>query len=165
MAEKCLTDPWYMPEISVRNAWNKAFDIAETKWLLCEQKRENFLIFMTHSNSLPKWTTFVKKVFDSMISLESFKMNAFWLNDSLTFTFYDTLSNSIPKLTTSVKKVFDLMISLESDKITAFECLTFTFRRHSEIAFKTEQLLKKKVLIWWLVYKVTKWLFFDHMTA
>ena len=124
-----------------------------------------FDFYNTFSNSIPQWTTFVIDVFDSMINLESFKMYALWLNNSLTFTFYDTLSNSIPKLTTSVKKVFDLMISLESDKITAFECLTFTFMRHSEIAFKTEQLLKKKVLIWGLVYKVTKWLFCDHMTA
>ena len=124
-----------------------------------------FDFYDTFSNSIPKWTTFVKDVFDSMINLESFKMNVFWLNDSLTFTFYDTLSNSIPKLKTSVKKVFDSMISLESDKMTALECLTLTFMRQSEIANITEQLLKKKVLIWWLVYKVTKWLFCDHMTA
>ena len=51
------------------------------------------------------------------------------------------LSNTIPKLTTSVKKVFDSMISLESDKMTALEYITFTFMRHSEIAYKTEQLL------------------------
>ena len=115
---------------------------------LWTNERTIFDFYDTFSNSKPKWRIFVKEVFDSMISLESFKMNVFWLNDSLTFTFYDTLSNSIPKLTTSVKKVFDSMISLESDKMTALECLTFTFMRNSEIAYKTEQLLKKKVLIW-----------------
>ena len=72
-------------------------------------KRTIFNFYDTFTNSIPKWTTFVKEVYDSMISLEVSK----WLNDSLTFTFYDTLSNSIP--TTSVKKVFDSMISLESD--------------------------------------------------
>ena len=99
--------------------------MAKTKWLLCEQMTAQFQIFMTHSqNSIPKWTTFVKVVFDSMISLQSDKMNAFWLNDSLNFTFYETLYNSIPKITISLKEDFDSMISLASDKMTALEYLT-----------------------------------------
>ena len=65
-----------------------------------------------------------------MFSLESDKMTALWLNDSLTFTFSVIFSNSIPNWAIFVKKVFDSMFSLESDEMTALwpnDNLTFTF--------------------------------------
>ena len=65
-----------------------------------------FTFYVTISNSIPTWTTSVKKGFDSMFSLESDEMTAFWPNDSITFTFYMTFSNSIPNWTTFVKEVF-----------------------------------------------------------
>ena len=47
-----------------------------------------FTFFVTFSNSIPNWRTFVKEVFDLMFSLESDKMTTLWPNDSLTFTIY-----------------------------------------------------------------------------
>ena len=46
-----------------------------------------FTFYVTFSNSIPNWATFVKEVFDSMFSLESDKMTALRPNDSVTFTF------------------------------------------------------------------------------
>ena len=65
-----------------------------------------------------------------MFSLESDKMTALWLNDSLTFTFSVIFFNSIPNWAIFVKEVFDSMFSLESDEMTALwpnDILNFTF--------------------------------------
>ena len=73
-----------------------------------------------------------KKFFDSMFSLENYRMTAFWPKYSLTLTFYVTFSNSIPNWTTFVKEVFDSLFSLESDETTALwpnDSVTFTFYR------------------------------------
>ena len=58
-------------------------------------------------------------VFDSMFSLESDEMTAFWPHDNLTSAFYVTFSNSIPNWTTFEEKNSDLMLSSESDEMTA----------------------------------------------
>ena len=60
----------------------------------------------TISNRIPNRATFVKEVFDSMLSLESDEMAALWPNDRLTSTFYVKISNSIPNWATWVKEVF-----------------------------------------------------------
>ena len=65
-----------------------------------------FTFYVTFSNILQKWTSFIKEVFDSMFTLESDEMTALWPNDSLTFTFYVIISNSIPNWATFVKEVF-----------------------------------------------------------
>ena len=62
-----------------------------------------FTFFVTFSNSIPNWRTFVKEVFDLMFSLESDKMAALWPNDTLTFTFYAIFSSRIPNWATFVK--------------------------------------------------------------
>ena len=59
-----------------------------------------FTFHETFSNSIPKWKTFVKKCFDSMIiSLENDKMTALLPNDCLTFTLYDKVSKCLPNWT------------------------------------------------------------------
>ena len=65
--------------------------------------KENFDSILTN------WETFVKEVRDSMFSLKSGKMTAFWShwpNENLTFPFHETFSNSIQKWTTFVKNSF-----------------------------------------------------------
>ena len=48
-------------------------------------------LFMRHSEiAYQTEQLFVKEVFESMISLESDKMNTLWPHDSLTLTFYET---------------------------------------------------------------------------
>ena len=46
-----------------------------------------FTFYVIFSNIIPNLRTFVKELFDSILSLESDKMTALWPNDSLTFTF------------------------------------------------------------------------------
>ena len=65
-----------------------------------------FTFYMTLSNSIPNWKSFVKKFFDSVFSLESDEMTAVWPSDSLAFTFYVLFSNSILNWKTFVKEVF-----------------------------------------------------------
>ena len=62
--------------------------------------------FGKFSNSIPKLTTFVKEVFDSMISLKSYKMTALWPNEFLTFPFYEMFLIGMPNWTTFVKSFF-----------------------------------------------------------
>ena len=62
--------------------------------------------YETFSNSIPKWTTFEKKIFDSMVSLEIDKMTALWQKEWLTFTFYERFGNRIPNWTNFVKEIF-----------------------------------------------------------
>ena len=41
-----------------------------------------FPFYVTISNSILNWTTFVKEIFDLMLSSESDKMTGLWPNDS-----------------------------------------------------------------------------------
>ena len=65
-----------------------------------------FTFHETFSNSIPKWTAFVKEVFDLMISIESDKITALWPNDFLTLTFYGTSSNHITNWKKFCKRSF-----------------------------------------------------------
>ena len=65
-----------------------------------------FTLYVTFSNSLTNWESFLNPVFDFMFSLESDEMTALWPNDSSTFTFYVIISKSISNWATFVKKVF-----------------------------------------------------------
>ena len=62
---------------------------------LLQNDRLTFTFYVTCSNSIPNWKTFVKEVSYSKFSLESDEKTALWQNDSLNFTFYATLSNCI----------------------------------------------------------------------
>ena len=46
-----------------------------------------FTFYLTFSNRIQNWTTFVTKVFYLMFSLQSDKMTVLGPNDNLTFTF------------------------------------------------------------------------------
>ena len=70
------------------------------KWML------NFTFYEKISKCKPNWTTFLKEVFDSSISLENDKITALWPKYSLTFTFYETFSNGIPNSAIFVKEAF-----------------------------------------------------------
>ena len=103
-----------------------------------------------------------KKFLDLMFSLESDKMTSLWPNDSLTFTFYVTFSNFIPNGRTFVKEVFwfdDQFIKGWNDCFVTQWQLNFNFLTYWAI------LVKEVFLIWCLVYKATKWLPCDQMTA
>ena len=71
---------------------------------------QTFTVYVTFSNSIPNWATFVKEVFYAMFISESDEMTALWPGDSLTFTLYVTFSNSITNWTTFVKEVFWLNV-------------------------------------------------------
>ena len=62
----CLRLVWEMPEIRFWYCWDKMA-------ALWAKERTIFNSYDTLSISIPKWTTFVKQVFDSMKSLESHK--------------------------------------------------------------------------------------------
>ena len=73
---------------------------------------------------------FEKKFFDSMASLEIYKMTAMWPCDSLTFTFFTHSKTTHQTGQLFVKEFFDSIYSLESEKMTALwpnDSLTFTF--------------------------------------
>ena len=63
-----------------------------------------FTFYEKISKGIPNWKTFVKEVFDLIISLNSDKMTALGPTDSLAFTFHETFANSLPKWTTLLKK-------------------------------------------------------------
>ena len=80
-----------------------------TQWLLCDKMSSKLSLFLRHSEiAYQTEQLFVK---ESMISLESYEMNA--------FPFYETFSKSIPNWAICLKQVFDLMIILERDKMTS----------------------------------------------
>ena len=64
-----------MPNISLRYAF-------EEMTALWPNDSLTFTFFETFSNSIPKWTTFVKEIFDLMTSLESDEMTALLPNGS-----------------------------------------------------------------------------------
>ena len=64
-----------------------------------------FTFFVTFSNSIPNWRTFVKEVFDLMFSLEGDEMTALGPRDNFTFTLYVVFLNSIPTWKSSKKDI------------------------------------------------------------
>ena len=79
-----------------------------------------FTFYLTFSNRIQNWTTFVTKVFYLMFSLQSDKMTVLGPNDNLTFTFYVTFSNSKPNWTTFVKEVFLFNVELRKGQKDCF---------------------------------------------
>ena len=81
------------------------------------------MVTIVHTtNSYNLYLLYTKKVFQSMLSLESYEVTVLWPIDKLTFTF----SNSIPKVNKFCKRIF----LLERDEMTTlspYESYTFTF--------------------------------------
>ena len=119
------------------------------KWLQITIKTLTF--YAAFSKSKSKEQLLKNKFLDLKLTLKRVKMTALWPNDSLTFTFYATISNSIPNLTIFVKEVFwlDAKFRKWQNALWPNESLTLTFIRHSKIAYKIEQLLKKIFLFLW----------------
>ena len=138
-------------------------DCFVTKWQLI------FHFLCDILNGIPNWTTFKKMFFDAMFNSESDEMTAFRPSDSLTFAFYVTFSNNRPYWTTFVKEVFWCNVYFRkwrNDCIVTKWQLNFHFlcdnlKWHT----KLNNFCKRCFLIWCLVYKVTKWLFCDQMSA
>ena len=91
MPEKCM-------KVSLGYAW---YDMT----VLFMNDSLTFTFYETFSRSIPNWTTFVKEVFNMILSLESDKMTALWLNESLTWTIFVKIMIRLPNWTNFVNKV------------------------------------------------------------